>query len=132
MSDSNHVCPYRLIGGEAGVERLVKVFYDLVESEPEGEPLAAMHIRGHGIAHAREAQFAFMSGFLGGPQLYAERNGHSNVRKMHAHLQIGTIERDAWLSCMNKALQTVVPDVHTRNMLMTHFVRIAEALRNRP
>ena len=57
--------PYQLIGGEAGVEQLVKTFYDIVESDPMGESLMAMHNRGHGIAHAREAQFEFLSGFLG-------------------------------------------------------------------
>ena len=31
--------PYERIGGEEGVRRLVKVFYDLVETEPEGAPL---------------------------------------------------------------------------------------------
>jgi hemoglobin len=132
MFDSSHVSPYRLIGGEAGVERLVKTFYDLVETEPGGAPLLGMHNKGHGLAHAREAQFAFLSGFLGGPQLYAERHGHSNVRKMHAHLDIGTLERDAWLACMNKAIVVVVADVPTRNLLATHFARVAEALLTKP
>ena len=92
--------PYQLIGGEVAVARLVKTFYDIVESDPAGASLMAMHNQGHGLAHAREAQFEFLSGFLGGPQLYLERHRHSNVRLMHAHLAIGTVERDSWLTCM--------------------------------
>jgi hemoglobin len=121
--------PYQLIGGEAAVERLVKEFYDIVESDPAGASLLAMHNRGHGLAHARQAQFEFLSGFLGGPQIYFERHRHSNVRRMHAHLAIGTAERDAWLACMDKALSTVAPDLETRRLLMGHFSRVAEALR---
>jgi hemoglobin len=77
--------PYLMIGGEAGVEQLVKTFYDIVESDPMAASLMAMHNRGHGLAHASQAQFEFLSGFLGGPQLYLERHRHSNVRRMHAY-----------------------------------------------
>jgi len=121
--------PYLKIGGDAGVEQLVKTFYDIVESNPMGASLMAMHNHGHGVAHAREAQFEFLSGFLGGPQLYLERHRHSNVRRMHAHLAIGTAERDAWLSCMEMALKAVIAEPEVRGLLMGHFSRVAEALR---
>ncbi len=121
--------PYQMIGGEAGVEQLVKAFYDIVESDPAGALLMAMHNQGHGLAHAREAQFEFLSGFLGGPQLYLERHRHSNVRRMHAHLAIGTAERDSWLTCMDRALDAVAAEPEVRSLLMSHFSRVAEALR---
>jgi hemoglobin len=56
--------PYQMIGGEAGVEQLVKSFYDIVEKDPAGASLLAMHNHGHGLAHAREAQFEFYLAFL--------------------------------------------------------------------
>jgi hemoglobin len=121
--------PYARIGGEAGARSLVKAFYDLVDNDPVGMPLLSMHNKGHGVAHAREAQFEFLSGFLGGPQLYAERHHHSNVRTMHAHLSIGSVERDAWLLCMEKALRKVNVEADTRLFLMNHFTRVAKALR---
>ena len=121
--------PYQMLGGEAGVEQLVKTIYDIVESDPMAAPLMAMHNRGHGLAHARQAQFEFLSGFLGGPQLYLERHRHSNVRRMHAHLAIGTPEKDAWLACMDKAVTSVVAEPEVRSLLMSHFGRVAEALR---
>ncbi|MDO8353711.1 MAG: globin, partial [Aestuariivirga sp.] len=83
----------------------------------------------HGLAHARQAQFEFLSGFLGGPQLYLERHRHSNVRRMHAHLAIGTAERDSWLTCMDRALKAVAAEPEVRGLLMDHFSRVAEALR---
>lgn len=131
VTNSNKDSPYQMISGELGVRNLVKVFYDLVENDPAGLPLLIMHNKGHGITHAREAQFDFLSGFLGGPQLYAERHHHSNVRMMHAHLSIGSVERDAWLVCMEKALIEINMDKETSALLMKHFTRVAEALRSR-
>lgn len=123
--------PYDRIGGAAGVRQLVKTFYDLVETEPEGEPLRVMHNEGNGLAHAREAQFMFLSGFLGGPQLYVEQFRHSNVRQMHAHLAVGEVEAQSWRSCMEKALAKTT-DADTAALLMKTFTRVAQALKNRP
>ena len=123
--------PYDRIGGAEGVRLLVKAFYDLVETAPEGAPLRIMHNQGNGLAHAREAQFMFLSGFLGGPQLYVEQHRHSNVRQMHNHLAIGEVEAQSWLACMEKALE-MTADEDTRRVLMQTFVRVATALRNQP
>ena len=123
--------PYQRLGGEAGVRLLVNTFYDLVESRPEGQPLRVMHNAGSGLAHVRETQFMFLSGFLGGPQLYAEQFRHANVRQMHAHLAISEAEAKSWLACMDMALQKVADD-DTRRLLMTHFTRVANALKTAP
>lgn len=123
--------PYERIGGEAGVRRLVESFYDLVETEPEGEPLRVMHNEGNGLAHARQAQFMFLSGFLGGPQLYVEQFRHSNVKQMHEHLAIGEVEARSWLSCMEKALARTT-DEETAAVIMKTFARVAQALKNHP
>lgn len=131
MADSPRKTPYQMIGGEAGIERLVKVFYDLVECDPAGAALMVLHNRGHGLAHARQAQFEFLSGFLGGPQLYMEHHGHMNVRQIHAHLEIGAVERDSWLTCMDKALTAAGTNAESHDLLMRHFIRVAEALRNK-
>ena len=130
MADSPFRTPYERVGGETGVRRLVETFYDLVETEPEGAPLRVMHNQGNGLAHAREAQFMFLSGFLGGPQLYVEQHRHSNVKQMHAHLAIGEVEAESWLVCMDKALAKTV-DAETHRLLMQNFTRVANALKNR-
>ena len=129
MATTPFQTPYEIIGGEAGVRLLVKTFYDLVETEPEGEPLRVMHNEGNGLAHAREAQFMFLSGFLGGPQLYVEQFRHSNVKQMHAHLAISEVEAQSWLSCMEKALGKVT-DEENAAVLMKTFTRVAHALKN--
>jgi hemoglobin len=120
--------PYQRLGGEAGVRELVRVFYDIVETSPEGAPLRILHNQGNGLAHAREAQFMFLSGFLGGPQLYVEQHRHANVKRMHEHLDFGEVESNAWLTCMEQALEKTA-DEDTRRLLMAHFTRVANALK---
>lgn len=95
---------YDQIGGEAPLRELVRRFYDLVETDPRGAVLLGQHLRGHGIAHVREEQFAFLSGFFGGPRLFAERHGHMNLRELHAHLPIRPQDAQSWMDLMDQAI----------------------------
>lgn len=119
---------YELIGSEQDLRKLVETFYDIVEFEPEGRSLLTLHLRGHGVAHSRIEQFAFLSGFFGGPSLYVERHGHSDVRKMHAHVEISVEARDAWLKCMSMAIDRVGLPADIKQRLMTPFTRVATML----
>lgn len=122
---------YSQIGGEAGVKRLVETFYDLIEQHPEGQAVNILHLRGHGVAHSRIEQSNFLSGFLGGPKLYAERYGHSNVRLMHEHVEIDREARDSWLTCMGMAIDAVGIEPGLKRQLMDNFTVVADLLVNR-
>jgi len=121
---------YDLIGGEDGIRTLVETFYDIVEFEPEGRLLHTLHLRGHGVAHSRIEQLNFLSGFLGGPRLYAQKWGHSNVREMHEHVEITAEAKDAWLRCMAIAIDRVGLPGDIKARLMTPFTRVATMLVN--
>ncbi len=121
---------YVELGGGQALRDLVELFYDIVEADPEAEPLMRLHLQGTGMQHTREAQFEFLSGFLGGPQIYLEKHQHANVKRMHAHLEIGSVERDAWLLCMDKALQQTGTDKELHQRLMKAFTRVADVLVN--
>ena len=54
------------------------------------DQLHLLHLSGNGVAHSRVEQFNFLSGFLGRPKLYFEKDGPSNVRSMHEHVEINT------------------------------------------
>lgn len=121
---------YDLAGGEEGIRKLVETFYDIVEFEPEGRVLHILHLRGHGVAHSRIEQLNFLSGFLGGPRLYAQKHGHSNVREMHEHVEIDAAAKDAWLKCMGIAIDRVGLPADIKGRLMTPFTRVATMLVN--
>ncbi|MDI1309420.1 MAG: group II truncated hemoglobin [Methylotenera sp.] len=131
MRDTANSSLYDLVGGEDGVLNLVKVFYDIVETEQFAHPLLLLHLRGNGLAHSRVEQFNFLSGFLGGPKLYVEKHGHSNVRTMHEHVEINAESKDIWLECMSKAINQIGLEVATKNKLMLNFTAAAERLVNR-
>lgn len=121
---------YYKMGGEKAVKDLVETFYDIVETDPDGEPVHVLHLRGHGINHLRRMQFEFLSGFFGGPKLYVERTGHSDMRFMHEHVAVGYVERDSWLLCMEKAIDQVGFEPGIKDQLMATFTRAAEMIRN--
>ena len=122
---------YDRVGGENGLRTLVETFYDIVEFEAEGRGLHLLHLRGHGVAHSRIEQFNFLSGFLGGPRLYVERHGHSDVRQMHVHVEIDAEARDAWLTCMSMAIDRVGLSADVKRDLMANFTRVAFQLKNK-
>lgn len=122
---------YDQLGGADALRRLVETFYDIIEFEPEGAPLKRLHLLGHGIAHSREEQFAFMSGFFGGPLLYAQKYGHSNVREMHAHVEIDEAAKETWLRCMQTALDRTQVPSEVAEKTMVYLRKVATALVNR-
>lgn len=95
------------IGGEPVLRNLVERFYDLMETDPAAHELHRLHFRGHGLSHTRQAQFEFMSGFLGGRPYYRERFGHMNLRDIHAHVPIREPDAELWLDTFDRALADV-------------------------
>jgi hemoglobin len=123
--------PYELLGGdEAAVRRIVDRFYDLMETAPEARELRAMHAADLGPMRDRLAWF--LTGWLGGPAVYAERAGGGKcMSSAHAQYAIDEQARRQWMWCMHGALATPdVPD-EVRAMVEPAFERMTGFLRNR-
>ncbi len=119
---------YDMIGGEAGVRRLVDRFYDLMDTAPEAAGIRALHAGS--LKVSREKLYLFLSGWMGGPPLYVERYGHPMLRARHLPFSIGEKERDEWLWCMERALvEQEMPDM-LRDYLRDRFRSVAEHMRN--
>lgn len=93
---------YKMAGGLSGLQKLVAAFYGNMESLAEAKGIRAMHA--DDLAVSREKLVCFLSGWLGGPKLYGERFGSISIPTAHRHLAIGEKERDAWILCMQKAV----------------------------
>lgn len=119
---------YQQIGAEPVVRQLVDRFYALMDQLPQAAVVRAMHPAD--LALARQRLFMFLSGWLGGPPLYAEAFGHPRLRHAHAGLAIDPAARDAWMACMNQALQELVPDEVLRQQLGAAFFKTADFLCN--
>lgn len=120
---------YEQIGGEAGVQRLVECFYDIMEQRADLAELRAMHAKS--LKGSREKLFLFLSGWLGGPQLYTEKHGPPHLRQRHMPFAIGDAERDQWMSCMVQALEEAGIEAGLREELTKAFWKVADFMRNK-
>lgn len=120
---------YQRIGGEEKVHALVTRFYQLMDELPEAYGIRKLHAEN--LSEAQEKLFKFLSGWMGGPQLYVEQYGHPMLRRRHLPFVIGDTERDQWLLCMKQSLSEVVVDVALRDELLDAFEKVADHMRNR-
>ncbi|MES3035509.1 MAG: group II truncated hemoglobin [Gemmatimonadota bacterium] len=118
------------MGGADAVRQLVDRFYDLMDTAPEAVHVRALHATS--LKVSREKLRLFMTGWLGGPQLYVEQHGNPMLRMRHFPFAIGTVERDEWLWCMTRALdEQPMPD-DLRAYLRQRLVALADHMRNQP
>jgi hemoglobin len=118
------------IGGQAAVDRLVEAFYRRMDRLPEARGIRAMHRTD--LTSTNDVLKRYLGEWLGGPQRYSEERGHPRLRMRHIHLQIGPAERDAWMLCMNDALDETVVDAALRDHLHGAFLKLADWVRNDP
>ncbi|MGL4312135.1 MAG: group II truncated hemoglobin [Paracoccaceae bacterium] len=118
------------IGGEEKVHELVDHFYDLIETLPQGEAILTMHLKGHGLSHARPEQFAFLCGFFGGRRYYHERHGHMNLREIHQHVEIRAEDAENWLAVMDMAMTDTGVAEPMKSQIAATFHRAAMTLVN--
>lgn len=121
---------YQRIGGVEKVRELVCRFYELMNDLPEVYGIRKMHAED--LQSANDKLFKFLSGWMGGPQLFVEEYGHPMLRRRHLPFSIGRAERDQWMLCMNQALDAVVEDLALRQELSDSFAKVADHMRNRP
>jgi len=120
---------YERIGGEAKIRQLVEAFYRHMDELPETYGIRKMHAED--LSGSRGKLFEFLSGWMGGPQLFVEKHGQPMLRRRHLHFSIGDAERDQWLMCMKLALTEVVESEPLRDELYAAFVKVADHMRNR-
>lgn len=120
--------PYAQLGGAAGVRALVNRFYALMDELPEAWTVRRMHPQC--LENSADSLFMFLSGWLGGPPLYMRERGHPRLRMRHAPYRIGPTERDAWMLCMQQALQEQVRDPILHAVLLRAISEMAHHLIN--
>ncbi len=128
MTENRHNTPYELIGEDAAILSLVERFYFFMESLPEAAGIRAMHAAD--LSDARTKLFKFLSGWLGGPDLFVQEYGHPRLRQRHFPFAIDTDARDQWMMCMNKALIETAMDAKLRESLSQALQQLATHMIN--
>ena len=128
MTGMTEQTPYELLGGERGVLSLVDRFYFFMDTLPEAAGIRAIHAKS--LAGARDKLFKFLSGWLGGPDLFIRQYGHPRLRQRHFPFAIGAAERDQWMLCMNKALDEMPLDAVFRENISLSLQQLATHMIN--
>ncbi|MGY1846148.1 MULTISPECIES: globin [unclassified Blastococcus] len=132
MSESRRSLPsgrtfYDEVGGEETFRRLVQRFYAAVRTDPVLQPLypqddwegAETRLRG------------FLEQYWGGPTTYSEQRGHPRLRMRHAPFAIGPVERDAWLTHMRDAVDSLGLPPEQDATLWGYLEMAARSMQNR-
>ena len=120
---------FELIGGQEKIHALVDRFYDLMDEVPEYYGIRKLHPAS--LDGSREKLKLYLTGWLGGPQVYIERYGHPRLRARHLPFSIGMDERNQWLACMYSAMQQVGLAEDLQQRLQEAFFGTADWMRNR-
>lgn len=115
-------------GGSATFAELVSQFYAQVAVNPVLRP---MYLDEDMKGAALRLQM-FLEQYWGGPTTYSEERGHPRLRMRHAGFHIASVQRDAWLSCMRKAVQGLQLDKDLEIEMLEYLEMAANSLVNQP
>lgn len=118
---------YLAAGGLEGITRLVDRFYSNMDLLPEASTLRDMHPLD--LSESRKKLAFFLSGWMGGPKLFAEHFGSISLPVAHSHLPIDEDSQNSWLYCMELSLRELDYPDDFRQYLMQKLSRPAESIR---
>lgn len=121
--------PYELLGKEDGIKKLAEAFYDAMDELPEAETIRNMH--GQSLVNIKQKLFEYLNGWLGGPHLYQEKYGTICLTDPHKPYDIGEAERDQWLVCWDKAMESINASDEVREMVRPAIFQMADFMVNR-
>jgi hemoglobin len=126
MAERDTTNYYELFGGEPFFADLVSQFYARVATN---EILRPMYPESDMAGAARRLQM-FLEQYWGGPTHYQEERGHPRLRMRHAGFKIGPAAKNAWLECMESAVNGTDLDEASKAKLWSYLSGAAEHLLN--
>jgi hemoglobin len=117
---------WREVGGRATFEKLVRRFYEGVQSD---EVLWPMYPQ-EDLEGAIDRLTGFLEQYWGGPGTYSEQRGHPRLRIRHNPFKVNPDARDRWLAHMRVAVDSLDLSPLHANMLWDYLERAAHAMVN--
>jgi len=117
---------WREVGGRATFEKLVRAFYDGVQTD---EVLWPMYPQDD-LEGAIQRLTGFLEQYWGGPGTYSEQRGHPRLRIRHNPFRVNPDARDRWLRHMRAAVEGLGLSPLHENMLWDYLERAAHAMVN--
>lgn len=119
---------YDLIGGDKVIRAIAHDFYQQMQTRPETQTLLAIHRSP--MQESEQKLYEYLSGWLGGPQLYQQKHGHPALRARHMHFAIDESMRDQWLICMRAAIQNNIKKPEHQQVIIQAISTLADNMRN--
>ena len=117
---------YDAMGGKATFEKLARVFYEGVAADP----LMRDMYPEEDLAPAQRRLEMFLAQYWGGPSTYSEERGHPRLRMRHVPYKVNPEARDAWLSHMRTAVDSLELSPMHESMLWDYLERAAYSMVN--
>lgn len=123
-----NITPFEAIGGEEGISLLVDTFYyNYVAKHPD-----LSLVFPDDLTETARKQKQFFTQFLGGPPLYSEEHGPPMLRRRHLPFVITNERKEAWLACMEKAMDEVKLEGPIREYFFERLSMAAQHMVNHP
>src|SRR5699024_8083673 len=116
---------YDAIGGQEAVDKIIDALYTHIGQHPDLIPIFPVD-----LTESARKQRLFITQFLGGPNLYMQERGHPMLKSRHMEFVITPTRRDAWLSCMDKALDEANIEEPYRSAIFKRLVMTAYHMMN--
>jgi hemoglobin len=132
MSESSRSLPsartfYDEVGGAPVFRALVAHFYAGVRTDRVLAPLYPQDDWDGAEARLR----GFLEQYWGGPTTYSQERGHPRLRMRHAPFAIGPVERDAWMTHMRAAVDSLELSPEQDATLWGYLEMAARSMQNR-
>jgi hemoglobin len=114
------------VGGEQVFQKLAAEFYRGVSTDALLKPMYPAD----DMAGAERRLRLFLEQYWGGPDTYQQERGHPRLRMRHAEFSIGPKARDAWLSHMRTAVDSLGLSQADEAELWDYLQRAAHAMLN--
>jgi hemoglobin len=116
------------LGGMASVTRLVDAFYSAMDTRGDAKTIRAMHASD--LAATKAVLVRYFTEWLGGPKLYSADRGPARLRRVHQPFPIDHAASQAWLGCMQQALEEIGAEPALRSELAAAFAKLAAHIEN--
>jgi hemoglobin len=132
MSETSRSLPsartfYDEVGGAPTFRALVQRFYAGVREDPILRPMYPADDWEGAETRLR----MFLEQYWGGPTTYSQQRGHPRLRMRHAPFAIGAAERDAWLTHMRDAVDSLELTPEQDATLWGYMEMAARSMQNR-
>lgn len=117
---------WREVGGRPTFEKLVRKFYEGIETDPVLRPMYP----DDDMEGAVQRLTGFLEQYWGGPGTYSQERGHPRLKMRHLPFKVNPDARDRWLAHMRVAVDSLELPPLQDATLWAYLDRAAHAMVN--